>query len=30
MSVEEFNLWLAYFNLQKEEHDRQERLAKAR
>jgi hypothetical protein len=28
MSVVEFNMWLAYFNLQNEERDRQERLQK--
>tara|TARA_Y100001972_G_C7404090_1_gene209909 strand:+ start:282 stop:395 length:114 start_codon:yes stop_codon:yes gene_type:complete len=28
MSVYEFNMWLAYFDLQKEERDRQERIAK--
>jgi hypothetical protein len=30
MPVEEFNMWIAYFELQKEERDRQERIAKAR
>ena len=30
MSVEEFNLWLAYFIIQNEEKDRQERLARAK
>ena len=29
MSVEEFNMWLAYFQIQNEERERQERLAKA-
>lgn len=29
MSVEEFNMWLAYFQIQHEERERQERLAKA-
>ena len=28
MSVEEFNMWIAYFNLQQDERDRQERIAK--
>ena len=28
MSVVEFNMWLAYFNLQSEERDRQDRIAK--
>tara|TARA_B100001057_G_scaffold460341_1_gene511348 strand:- start:557 stop:670 length:114 start_codon:yes stop_codon:yes gene_type:complete len=28
MSVYEFNMWLAYFDLQREEKDRQERIAK--
>ncbi len=28
MSVVEFNMWLAYFNLQNEERERQERIAK--
>ena len=28
MSVEEFNMWLAYFNLQNEERERQDRIAK--
>tara|TARA_R100000479_G_scaffold131818_1_gene69631 strand:+ start:455 stop:568 length:114 start_codon:yes stop_codon:yes gene_type:complete len=28
MSVYEFNMWLAYFDLQREERDRQERIAK--
>ena len=30
MSVYEFNMWIAYFNLQQEERERQERLAKAK
>lgn len=30
MPVEEFNMWLAYFIMQNEEKDRQERLARAR
>ncbi len=29
MSVEEFNMWIAYFQIQHEERERQERLAKA-
>lgn len=29
MSVDEFNMWLAYFQIQNEERERQERLAKA-
>ena len=29
MSVEEFNMWIAYFQIQNEERERQERLAKA-
>jgi len=29
MSVEEFNMWLAYFQIQHEENERQARLAKA-
>jgi hypothetical protein len=29
MSVEEFNMWIAYFQIQQEERERQERLAKA-
>ena len=29
MSVEEFNMWLAYFKIQHEERERQERQAKA-
>ena len=29
MSVEEFNMWIAYFQIQSEERERQERLAKA-
>ena len=29
MSVEEFNMWLAYFQIQNDERERQERLAKA-
>ncbi len=28
MSVYEFNMWIAYFNLQQDERDRQERIAK--
>ena len=28
MSVVEFNMWLAYFNLQSEERERQDRIAK--
>ena len=28
MTVHEFNMWLAYFDLQREEKDRQERIAK--
>lgn len=30
MSVSEFNMWIAYFSLQSEEIERQNRLAKAR
>jgi hypothetical protein len=30
MSVEEFNMWLAFFQIQHEETERQQRLAKAR
>ena len=30
MSVYEFNMWLAYFQIQIDERERQERLAKAR
>jgi hypothetical protein len=30
MSVYEFNMWIAYFNLQQEEQEKQERLAKAK
>jgi hypothetical protein len=30
MSVYEFNMWIAYFNLQQEEREKQERLAKAK
>ena len=30
MSVEEFNMWLAYFQIQHEENERQERIARAR
>ena len=30
MSVYEFNMWLAYYSLQSDERDRQERLAKAK
>ena len=29
MSVSEFNMWLAYFQIQSDERERQERLAKA-
>ena len=29
MSVDEFNMWLAYFQIQSDEHERQQRLAKA-
>lgn len=29
MSVEEFNMWIAYYQIQHEERERQERLAKA-
>ncbi len=29
MPVEEFNMWLAYFQIQNDERERQERLAKA-
>ena len=29
MSVDEFELWLAYFQIQSDERERQERLAKA-
>ena len=29
MSVYEFNMWLAYFQIQSDERERQERLAKA-
>jgi len=29
MSVDEFNMWLAYFQIQSDERERQERLAKA-
>ena len=29
MSVYEFNMWLAYFQIQNDERERQERLAKA-
>ena len=28
MPVAEFNMWLAYFNLQSEERERQERIAR--
>jgi len=28
MPVAEFNMWLAYFNLQSEEKERQERIAR--
>ena len=30
MSVSEFNMWIAYYSLQNDERERQERLAKAR
>ncbi len=30
MSVYEFNMWMAYFTLQQEEKERQDRLAKAK
>ena len=30
MSVDEFYLWVAYFEIQNEERERQERLEKAR
>ena len=30
MSVEEFNMWLAYYSLQTDEQERQQRLARAR
>jgi len=30
MPVYEFNMWLAYFDLQKEERERHERIAKMR
>ena len=30
MSVEEFNMWIAYYQIQHEERERQVRLAKAR
>lgn len=30
MSVDEFNMWLAYYALQSDERERQERLARAR
>jgi len=30
MSVEEFNMWLAYFQIQHEENERQARIARAR
>ena len=29
MSVDEFNMWLAYFQIQNDEQERQQRLAKA-
>ena len=29
MSVDAFNMWLAYFQIQNDERERQERLAKA-
>ncbi len=28
MPVDEFNMWLAYFDLQREEKERQERIAR--
>ena len=30
MPVYEFNMWLAYFDLQREDRERQERIAKMR
>ena len=30
MTVQEFNMWIAYYELQRIEQERQERLAKAR
>ncbi len=30
MTVYEFNMWLAYYQIQTEERDRQERLARAK
>ncbi len=30
MSVYEFNMWMAYFTLQQEEKERQDRLARAK
>lgn len=30
MTVDEFNMWIAYFSLQSDEQDRQMRIAKAR
>ena len=30
MSVQEFNMWLAYFEIQQEEKEREHRLQKAR
>jgi hypothetical protein len=30
MTVDEFNMWIAYYSLQSDERERQERLAKAR
>lgn len=30
MSVSEFNMWIAYYSLQNDERERQERLARAR
>ena len=30
MSVDEFYMWIAYFEIQNEERERQERLAQAR
>jgi hypothetical protein len=30
MTVDEFNMWIAYFQIEKEEREKQERLARAR
>tara|TARA_R100000426_G_scaffold4525_2_gene6882 strand:- start:1189 stop:1350 length:162 start_codon:yes stop_codon:yes gene_type:complete len=30
MTVDEFNMWIAYFSLQSDEQDRQMRIARAR